>query len=270
MIKKLSKPIVDKFILFAQLTHTIGNFVLIPKKIEPYIPEDKTVNMVRASVWKDYFDLSLLWFMNNQELVWTDETLEVYFDKFMLQSYAQGRCIFPLMPAHEEILKGDYELESRPKTKKELAVLLDNINNRIIQRGKLMYSKLTGDKKVYQSERAEDDVASGVYIKESKQGVLEGKKARKFLIKNYLYMFTMFFWSALLIAIYFYNMSVWWGKIIAVVLPSIALILPVFSSIHRKNIFIIAQYCRCDEEKAVKISKMENIISGNKRLSFFW
>ncbi|MBP3593085.1 MAG: hypothetical protein J6J44_01030 [Lachnospiraceae bacterium] len=141
--KNLSKAILDKFILFAQLTHTLGNFVLVPKHVEPYTTGTQTFNTARASKWNDYFDLSLIWIFNNAETVWRSENIGAYLRKFFLYDYADVEDgIYPLIPSHKEIIDGKYSKESRPQTKKELSLLLDAINHRIIKRGREIHEYL--------------------------------------------------------------------------------------------------------------------------------
>lgn len=145
MEKHFSKQIMDSFLLFAQLTHTIGNMILVPKDVAPYTGSG-SFNMARSSRWNDYFDLSLLWLYNNDEENWTKETFLAYAKKFYLMDYItpNGKVI-PLVRTHKKILKGDFDEESRPESKRELLELLNNINNRISHRGKLMHAKLLGD-----------------------------------------------------------------------------------------------------------------------------
>jgi len=188
MEKNLSKEIVDKFIMFAQLTHTIGNMILVPKKVSPYTDGeqnstqkkvDLSFNMARASKWNDYFDLSLLWLYNNREEDWTKETFICYAEKFFLMDYVteKGKVI-PLIKSHGKILRGDFEEESRPKSKKELAELLDNINNRIVFRGKLMHAKINNDESILDAILENRNINSclAVNIAVSRYDVIKNRK----------------------------------------------------------------------------------------------
>lgn len=155
MEKNFSKKAMDNFMLFAQLTHTIGNMVLVPRNVAPYTGKN-TFNMERSSKWNDYFDLSLIWLYNNDEEDWTKETFLAYKEQFFLFDYigTNGR-VMPLIKAHKSILKGNFDEDGRPQTKKELIELLDNIINRITYRGKMMRAKLIGDEITFESMLAD-------------------------------------------------------------------------------------------------------------------
>ena len=144
MIKNLSKEIVEQFLRFAKLTHTIGNMILVPKKVEPYTQGIQTFNTARASKWDDYFDLSLIWLFQNEDRYFTKSVACEYAEQFLLSDYiSEDYEIIPLIKSHERIISGNYELEKRPLVKSELLELLKAMNNRIIHRGQLMYAKLT-------------------------------------------------------------------------------------------------------------------------------
>lgn len=144
IIKNLSEDIFNKFNVFAGLTHTIGNLTLVPKKVTPFTKERQSFNQARASAWNDYFDLSMIWLCNSTD--WDQNTLKAYTGKFELTDYLSSDLkINPLINSHLPIIQGNKELESRPQTIQDLSQLLDNINSRIIKRGKILYSKLVGD-----------------------------------------------------------------------------------------------------------------------------
>lgn len=52
LISRLSRATFDKFVLLAQLTHTIGNMLLVPKIIEPYIKDGTTFNNSYVISWR--------------------------------------------------------------------------------------------------------------------------------------------------------------------------------------------------------------------------
>ena len=144
MIKNLSQEIVEQFVVFAKLTHTIGNLTLVPKKIEPYTQGIQTFNTARASKWNDYFDLSLIWLFHNEDKYFTRSVACEYAKQFLMSDYvSENFSIIPLIKSHERIINGNYEMEKRPTSKDELLTLLETINNRIVRRGQWMYSKLT-------------------------------------------------------------------------------------------------------------------------------
>lgn len=144
IIKNLSEDIFNKFNTFAGLTHTIGNLTLVPKKVNPFTKERQSFNQARASAWNDYFDLSMIWLRKSTD--WDQNTLKLYTEKFELEDYLTSDLhINPLVSSHIPIIQGNETLESRPKTIEELSQLLDNINYRIVKRGKLLYSKLVGN-----------------------------------------------------------------------------------------------------------------------------
>lgn len=143
IINHLSEEIFEKLNLFAKLTHTIGNFTLVPKVLKPHT-KNRSFNLARASKWNDYFDLSLIWFINNEEPAWTEETVEHYAQMFYLEDYIRDGSIIPYNERHKRIIDGEKNLDSRPQTIEELSTLLDCINERIVARGKAMHEQLTG------------------------------------------------------------------------------------------------------------------------------
>lgn len=143
LVKNLSNEVFDKLLTFAKLTHTIGNLVLVPKYIRPYTQGTQTFNQARASQCNDYFDLSLQWILKNDEPVWDASTVNSYFDVFMLRDYVTtNNQIIPFTDTHKKIIYNNTNNESRPKNREELIQLLDNINNKIINRGKKMHKML--------------------------------------------------------------------------------------------------------------------------------
>lgn len=143
IINNLSEEIYDQFNKFAALTHTIGNLILVPKTLAPHT-KNQSFNQARASVWNDYFDLSLMWLLENDEEIWNTDTIKEYRKIFVLESYISDNGeIIPLNAEHKQILTGENIAESRPQTKEQLRALLNNINARIIHRGKILHSRLT-------------------------------------------------------------------------------------------------------------------------------
>lgn len=190
IIKNLSKEIFDKFVLFAKLTHTIGNLVLVPKKIEPYTHEKQTFNMARASKWNDYFDLSLQWILRNDEQSWNEETVNMYFDIFELRDYVtENNKIIPLIESHKKIINGVENIESRPQDKLEIVQFLDNINNRIIKRGNILYTKLNNTESLKQEIRhIEQDTKTDSRKNEVKSQSSEyNSQAKKIFVKNLIF-----------------------------------------------------------------------------------
>lgn len=192
IIKNLSKEIFDKFVLFAKLTHTIGNLVLVPKKIEPYIHEKQTFNMARASKWNDYFDLSLQWILKNDDQSWNEETVNKYFDMFELRDYVTGdNKIIPLTESHNKIINSVANIESRPQDKLEIVQLLNNINNRIIKRGKILHAKLNDTESPKQEIRHREqntethNIKNGVLSQSSNSEY--NSQAMKIFVKNLLF-----------------------------------------------------------------------------------
>lgn len=143
IINNLSEEIYDQFNKFAAFTHTIGNLILVPKTLAPHT-KNQSFNQARASVWNDYFDLSLMWLLENDEEIWNTDTIKEYRKIFVLESYISDNGeIIPLNAEHKQILTGENIAESRPQTKEQLRALLNNINARIIHRGKILHSRLT-------------------------------------------------------------------------------------------------------------------------------
>lgn len=144
--KNLSEEIYQMFQAFAKLTHTLGNFTLVPKKVQPHIPERQSFNQARASKWNDYFDLSLLWLKTNMDPDWGEETFRAYIDRFFLNGYVtQQYQIVGFTPTHQQILSGNQNLDNRPQTKQELLQYLQVVCSLIQQRGNRMYQILSGN-----------------------------------------------------------------------------------------------------------------------------
>ncbi|MGN0484793.1 MAG: hypothetical protein ACI4HI_14700 [Lachnospiraceae bacterium] len=142
----LSEEIYQMFQAFAKLTHTLGNFTLVPKKVQPHIPERQSFNQARASKWNDYFDLSLLWLQSNTDPDWGEETFRAYIDRFFLNGYVtQQYQIVGFTSTHQQILSGNQNLDNRPQTKQELLQYLQVVCSLIQQRGNRMYQILCGN-----------------------------------------------------------------------------------------------------------------------------
>lgn len=140
IIKNLSEEVFNKLQTFAKLTHTIGNFLLVPKYLKPYTQGGNTFNQARALQCKDYIDLSLKWILENDEPVWDINTVNSYIDMFILQDYfTKNNQIIPFTDTHKKIIFDNANIECRPKNKEELLLLLNNTNNKIVSRGKKMY-----------------------------------------------------------------------------------------------------------------------------------
>src|SRR5690606_16885886 len=106
IFKNLSESIFERLLLFAKLTHTIGNMVLVPKKLHPYTPGRQTFNTARAIRWKDYFDLSLQWILNNEDPLWNVKTVKTYVKLFELRDYVtEDLKIIPLLESHRKIIE---------------------------------------------------------------------------------------------------------------------------------------------------------------------
>lgn len=181
IIKNLSEDIFNKFNCFAGLTHTIGNLTLVPKKVNPFTKEKQSFNQARASAWNDYFDLSMIWLCKNTDL--DKNTLQAYTEKFQLTDYLTSDLkINPLINSHIPIIQGKYSLESRPETLEELSQLLDNINSRIVRRGKLLYSELVDDYNTeYKTATLKNELENSIKIEESKKILLQKNYFQKML-----------------------------------------------------------------------------------------
>lgn len=178
IINNLSKEIFDKFVVFARLTHTIGNLVLVPKKVEPYTKEKQTFNMARASKWNDYFDLSLIWLKENEDSNWDSETFKNYRKMFFLEEYiSENGEIIPLINEHTKIIKEKANIDSRPQTKDELLELLNNTIKRIEVRGNVIFKKLLGND------------GKPVYVEKEKtiEGHNENRGTKIFFVKRVIY-----------------------------------------------------------------------------------
>lgn len=136
---------------FATLTHSIGNFTLVPYKLNPQ-SDRTTFNSARgysadgnsAYFVYDYFDLSLKLIKENISI----DAFKQYIDTFYLNDYVDSKYnIIPLMKCHKAFLKQE-KMDLRnpqkflPKTEEELNEFLTNVNRRIIARGRRMCREL--------------------------------------------------------------------------------------------------------------------------------
>ena len=143
LIKNLSKEIYDELNKFALLTHTIGNFTLIPKTIKSHTGK-QSFNQARASKFNDYFNLSLEWLLNNDDEVWRKDVVNEYFDTFLIRGLYIDKYnkIIPFNETQSKILKERAKIDNRPQSKEDLLLLIKNINDVIIIRGTKMKSML--------------------------------------------------------------------------------------------------------------------------------
>lgn len=150
---------------FALLTHTIGNFTLVPYYLTSsdrpsYVMEDNKVKskkqVVKAITFdqsrgssgkyfvKDMFDLSLKIIKENT----SSDIFKEYIDKFFLNMYVDKNYnIIPLLKSNEEYLLQDKmdlsnPLKFMPSNEAELNEYLENVNNLIEMRSKLIVEKL--------------------------------------------------------------------------------------------------------------------------------
>ena len=133
---------------FASLTHSIGNFTLVPFKLDEQ-KNKKSFNQYRGANFGryfvyDYFDLSLKLIKENV----SDSIFKSYIDTFYLNVYVdQHYNIKPLFKRHEEFLtKENISLENPkkflPADETELNEYLENVIESIESRGKRMIEAL--------------------------------------------------------------------------------------------------------------------------------
>ncbi|WP_312939600.1 hypothetical protein [Oscillibacter sp.] len=142
-------PYISKF---AVLTHTIGNFTLVPFQLNPQ--EDQgSFNQSRGFRGRngskyfvyDFFDLSLKIIQENTE----DFVFRAYIDTFFLNDYVDEEYnVLPLFSRHkwyleQEQLPLEKPEDFLPANKIELDEYLENVICRIEARGKRMVDELT-------------------------------------------------------------------------------------------------------------------------------
>lgn len=210
LINNISEEVFDKFNTFAKLTHTIGNLVLVPKYINPYTQGTQTFNQARASQCNDYFDLSLQWILKNDEPIWDANTVNSYFDVFMLRDYVTtNNQIIPFTDTHKYIIYSNANYESRPNNREELIQLLDNINSKIINRGKKMHQMLMGTNTDI-SQHQENTVQNKIPVKnqtvnmQKKSNLFKGQEKGYFL-KSLIFFIIVYFVLGLLLAGFLYD-----------------------------------------------------------------
>ncbi|MCL2604692.1 MAG: hypothetical protein FWD90_09455 [Defluviitaleaceae bacterium] len=116
---------------FATLTHTIGNFTMIPNPDFEYYR--KGFNVGRYYPTKDYWDLTLMLLKKRLQ---SDELFNAYIQVFDLNDYIENGEIVRMFerkttPWHHE-----------PQTRNELTEFLQTVNKKIRSRGKRMVEKL--------------------------------------------------------------------------------------------------------------------------------
>ncbi|MCM3390591.1 hypothetical protein M3649_21135 [Ureibacillus chungkukjangi] len=119
---------------FAALTHSIGNFTLLPFKLNRY-KDEKSFNQYRGGNFGkyfvfDYFDLSLKLLKENVN----DLVFEKFIDTFFLNDYVdKDYYVKPLFKSHEEFLSSERLSLSEPskflpKNELELNEYLENVS----------------------------------------------------------------------------------------------------------------------------------------------
>jgi hypothetical protein len=133
---------------FAGLTHSIGNFTLIPFKLD-WHNDKKSFNQYRGANFGkyfvyDYFDLSLKLIKENI----SEEAFKNYIDTFFLDDYVDKDYeIKPLFKSHEAFLRSSkLDLENPkkfiPQNEAELNEYLVNVINNIELRGRRIVDEL--------------------------------------------------------------------------------------------------------------------------------
>ena len=137
---------------FASLTHSIGNFTLVPFHL---LPNDaNSFNQYRgANLGKyfvfDYFDLSLKLIKENV----SNDVFVSYIDTFYLNDYVdQNYNVLPLFKRHADYLSHtpldlDNPEKFLPRTEKELNEYLQNVIEKILARGYRIAAHLTGQER---------------------------------------------------------------------------------------------------------------------------
>lgn len=160
---------------FASLTHTIGNFVLVPFQLDPK-HDTGSFNQCRGYRGKsisnyfvyDFFDLSLKLIQEH-----TDKRIfRKYIDTFFLNDYVdEAYNIIPLLKSHDPFLKEemlDVEGPEKflPQDEKELNEYLDNVLRLIKARGQRIVAALRsqniGTESCGQIKRKKSKQASGI------------------------------------------------------------------------------------------------------------
>ena len=135
---------------FASLTHSVGNFTLVPFHLAP--DDEKSFNQYRGYKPQeeasgkyfvyDYFDLSLKLIKENLD----EPVFRNYINTFFLNDYVDSNYnVKPLFKGHEQFLKMEkLPLENpnlfHPKTEAELNEFLQNVLNNIMLRAERMIS----------------------------------------------------------------------------------------------------------------------------------
>lgn len=130
---------------FALLTHTMGNFTLIPKSISPYTDGGMSFNQARGFQGGhgtyDFFDLGLK--LIERHSAQNSINLEDYAQTFLLEDYYSNGAIMPLCNSHSVWLSGCETADNALPGADELLALFCEINRRIERRGKRIAAKLS-------------------------------------------------------------------------------------------------------------------------------
>jgi hypothetical protein len=147
---------------FARLTHTIGNFTLVPRNLPPFTTVNISFNQYRGrKTVYDYWDLSLRLLKEN--LVFPESNLEDSFEQYVRLFYLKdyylddNHTIKPLFTRHKKLLAEPLEMplslttalgktlkpdDFLPQSESELIEFLKTVNFRIEKRGKKMVREL--------------------------------------------------------------------------------------------------------------------------------
>ena len=141
----------ELLVSFASLTHTIGNFTLVPFQLSPQ-KDRRSFNQCRGFRGNDsnpyfvydFFDLSLKLIQENTSV----QVFKDYIDTFFLNDYVdKDYRIIPLFKRHQVFLKEQYlSVEDPtaflPQNETELNEYLSNVNRLIQKRGKRIVDAL--------------------------------------------------------------------------------------------------------------------------------
>ena len=126
---------------FASLTHTIGNFTLVPFHLNK--GDNVSFNQYRGSSLGDYFDLSLKLIKDTVD----ESVFKKFIDTFLLNDYVDKNYnVIPLFKGHLQLLEKNLDKTKNifPQTEEELNEYLENVIEKIKTRGRKMISIIRG------------------------------------------------------------------------------------------------------------------------------
>lgn len=139
----------SKLETFTGLTHSIGNFIVLPKKISSVNLGDLYINNRGKRIHQDYWDCALI---DLHEKILKEKQDSTSWNQFIEKYYLQPFVDEDYVP--KELWKGHFENGVMPKKIEDFKQFYKNVNLLIEERGKKITEELY--KEVYSSEELKE------------------------------------------------------------------------------------------------------------------